>query len=469
MAKRKKKAKSDRAAGASKRKVKTKPSHAVGRRKKADTKPNLAEQLLYGDDSATGFRQVNPKTHTLERVATREEVVAEIDQRREELNRQYHAATRAIPKVRKWIKSGWFGADAGCTIGLRQKFGQVVSPLRYVIEVHVPFKIDAHGLDELPTKGAPKGDRYRVPPTIDDVLIKVIESKPYWTGGLLQTSCAAPKSGVVRLKSDGSLADMSTNPAIKLSKTEFIGGIPVVEANKDGWGTLGIAFSDTSGRTFGLVNAHFADGSMVQPPSKPADLSDIPLWDMGTIPPGKKVETNIPGTIGNEKFYVDAALIALNHKRPAIENLVHDFGGEPFLFARTPLRHFHPGSPRTDLFAKVFKFGARTLERLEGFVENPEDDSVRSGGRSIGKVIRAKRQSTGTFTVCGDSGSALISPIYDLKTGAYRFLVVGLCFGGIEGDATRLYASHFSHVIQALDLRIPASQLRDDWAYNKPT
>ena len=88
-------------------------------------------------------------------------------------------------------------------------------------------------------------------------------------------------------------------------------------------------------------------------------------------------------------------------------------------------------------------------------------------GKLIGKVIRARRNGTGTFTIGGDSGSALIAPIFDLITKRERFLVVGLCFAGITGDNETLYACQFAAVINALGLKIPTELLRDDWEYSK--
>jgi hypothetical protein len=205
---------------------------------------------------------------------------------------------------------------------------------------------------------------------------------------------------------------------------------------------------------------------MVQPALKPS-ASDVSIWDIGVVVAGKKIEKNITGELNNEKFYVDATLLALNKKRSFVYNLVHDFKEESFLYARTYLRNSHSNSNRSDALKKVFKFGARTKERLEGFIENPEDTSVVLDGSSIGKVIRARRNGSSQFTLGGDSGSVLVAPIVDLTTNKERFLVVGLCFGGVDGDDKTLYACQFAAVIKALRLSIPSGLLRDTWAYRR--
>ena len=272
--------------------------------------------------------------------------------------------------------------------------------------------------------------------------------------------------GLIRDKKTRELRDISTDSKIRLGQTEVIGGLPTVEINQSNWGTFGIAFQGSTGsQAYGLVNSHFADGNMVQPPFKPTQ-EDQPIWSIGDVVAGKSFEGDIRGDSASERYYVDAALIALNDKRSFVMGLVHDFSDDPFLFANSFLRYTDPKTGRVDAFIRVFKFGARTLERLEGQLENPQDSVVLRKKR-IGSVIRARR-SGGYFTLPGDSGSALIAPIYDKISKRARFLVVGLCFAGVEGDASILYACHFAAVKKALKLDIPKSQLRDDWAYSKP-
>jgi|GEM_PF-1759291 len=453
-----------------KKSVEVNKKRVTAKSSKASPRGSLAAELLYGLPEKE-FRLVNRRTNVVERVVSRDEMESEFQLRQKELDDQYAQASKAMQKVTRWIEAGYFGQNASCTVALRKKFGNIVSPLRYVIEVHVPFKVSDRNLTKWPSGGPKKkmakSATYCVPECVDDVLTKVVETRPYKTAATTLTSSIIPKSGLVRIKASKELVDITSSPATKLASTEVIGGLPTVESNKGNWGTFGIAFKDSAGtKSFGLANAHFADGTMVQPALKPS-ASDVSIWDIGVVVAGKKIEKNITGELNNEKFYVDATLLALNNKRSFVYNLVHDFKEESFLYARTYLRNSHSNSNRSDALKKVFKFGARTKERLEGFIENPEDTSVVLDGSSIGKVIRARRNGSSQFTLGGDSGSVLVAPIVDLKTNKERFLVVGLCFGGLDGDDKTLYACQFAAVIKALGLSIPSGLLRDTWAYRR--
>jgi hypothetical protein len=430
--------------------------------------PNLAAQLLYGLEGKS-YQLVNPRTQAIERVVDRLEMESELKLRHDELQAQYAQALKAWKKISVWAKRGFFGADVGCSVAFRKKFGRVISPLRYGIEVHVPFKLSSRKLvawpEVAPSKRLPFQQRYAVPPLVDSVLTKVVETRLYRTHATHLAGTSALQSGMVRVKATGQLVDISSSDAPALAETEIIGGLPTVESNKDNWGTLGIAIqTGADSQVLGLVNSHFADGSMVQPPQKPR-ARDISVWDIGFVLPEKRLEGHVPGIQRGEKFYVDAALIWLNQKRSTVVNLVQDFADESFLFAGSHLRFWHAGSDRSDAFKKVYKFGARTQERIEGYIENPMD-TVPYYGQQIQNVIRARRNGSGTFTLAGDSGSALVAPIFDPVTGGERFLVVGLCFAGVEGDKETLYACQFAAVIQALEIELPSSLLRIDWKYD---
>jgi len=426
--------------------------------------------LLYGL-TAKKFQLVNARTNAIERVVDREEMESEHQLRQHELLQQLSQAQKALKRLAAWVKAGHFGPGVSCSVAFRKKYGRIISPLRYVIEVHVPFKVSHRNLVPWPEAGPKKGNKtaniHAVPQLVDSVLTKVVETQLYRTHANQATSSAVPRSGLVRIKATQQLMDISSDSSIALSDTEIIGGLPTVETNKDNWGTLGIAFHEAASlEPLGLVNAHFSDGSMVQPPRKPR-AQDIPLWDIGVVPNHKKFEGHISGSKRSEKFYVDAALIALNNHRSCVKHLVQDFAQDPFLFAAETLRFWHPHSSRSDAFKKVYKFGARTRERIEGYIENPMD-TVPYYGTNIGNVIRARRNGSGTFTMAGDSGSALIAPIFDPISGRERFLVVGLCFAGVEGDKETLYACQFAAVMKALDLKLPATHLRVDWSYCQP-
>ena len=430
---------------------------------------NLAEQLLYGSKE-TEFRLVNQRTGSVERIIDRQEMESELALRDAELAEQYDAACRAKNKIDRWIQNGSFGSEVSCTVAFRKKFGHVVSPLRYLLEVHVPAKMSETRLMAWPAnppKGKHKGNGfYSVPAEVDGVLTKVVETQIYRTSANVRLTATISENGMVRLKDSKKVVDIQSKPAPSLASTEVIGGLPTGEANTTNWGTFGIAFSESPGKkSFGLINAHFADGAMVQPPVKPKS-NDLSLWGIGFSPSNRKYEGDIPGENQKESFYVDAALIELNDKRSFVHDLVQDFSDDPFLYAETYLRHRHRDSNRRDVLKKVFKYGAKTRASLEGFIENPED-SIPLDGRQTGKVIKARRNGTSTYTDEGDSGSVLVAPIYDHVSKRHRFLVVGLCFAGVIGNKEVLYACHFAAVIKALKLKIPKNQLRKDWEYAK--
>lgn len=459
------------------KKVTKKPVAAIRKKQPATKKKavateetgNLAERLLCGPIESR-FRLVNKRTGSIERIIDREEMETELALRDTELSEQYKAACKAKCKIDRWIQSGAFGPETSCTVAFRKKFGHVVSPLRYLVEVHVPAKMSERRLmawPSSPPKGKHKGDDFfSVPADVDGVLTKVVETQIYRTNANVMLTATANENGMVRLKKSKRLVDVRSTPSPSLASTEVIGGLPTGEANKTNWGTFGIALSESPGKkSFGLINAHFADGAMVQPPVKPKS-TDLSLWPIGFSLSDRKYEGDILAEDNREKFYVDAALIALNDNRLFVHDLVQDFSDDPFLYAETYLRHRHENSSRRDVLKKVFKFGAKTRERFEGYIENPED-SIPLDGRQIGKVIKARRNGTSTFTDAGDSGSVLVAPIYDLVSKRHRFLVVGLCFAGVVGNKEVLYACHFAAVIKALKLKIPKNQLRRDWQYAK--
>ncbi|MFO1065433.1 MAG: hypothetical protein U0892_16325 [Pirellulales bacterium] len=430
---------------------------------------NLAADLLYGSADQV-FRLVNRRTNAVERVIDRVEMEAEFRLRHEELKEQRAVAAKALKRLAKWVEKGYFGSEVSCSIAFRKKFGRIISPLRYVLEVHVPFKSTDARLIPWPDGGAKrkpsKGRIYAVPQTVDGVLTKVIETQVYRTDDPGAVHSDAELPGTVRVAATGRLGDIGGTPAVLLSSTELIGGLPTSQADHGDWGTVGIVCqSKTDGKHLALVNSHFGIGSMVQPPRKPAP-ADQPLWEIGSVVESNRVDANVYDSSVEESFYVDGAYFALKANRHSLVDLVQEFAAEPFLYARSYLRDYHDDSNRQDSFRKVFKFGAKTLTRIEGFIENTAD-TVPYQGRYLRNVIRARRNGSGTFTLDGDSGSVLVAPIYDSQTQRERFLVVGLCFGGVVGNNEVLYACQFAAVIKALKLPIPAASLRDDWEYSR--
>lgn len=200
---------------------------------------------------------------------------------------------------------------------------------------------------------------------------------------------------------------------------------------------------------------------MVQPPLEP--LSEKNIWEIGDI--GTKIERPVKDTALNRNYYVDAAIVNLNNNRNLLPSIIHSFGPNPVLFADRPLQFWETSLGPSDIGRTVLKFGGNSLQRLEGFIENPDFTGLSVGGRDAGSVIVAKGNQSSSFSICGDSGSALVAPIYDFVTSSHQMLVVGLCFGVKVHDGTRLYACHFSQVIKALGLEIPPALLRKKWRY----
>ena len=442
------------------------------REKSKRREPTLAERLFEKQNAQAISENVSPRTGVIERTIGGAELRAEFAIKAQELEAQCEAAERVVKRIQKWCRMGLFGEISGCSVALRVKDGRVVSPLRYGVEVHVPTKLPKEDLLVLDVRKVPKGKlkegvRYLIPDSIDGVLVKVVESRPYRTSSQPGLESALELDpGTVKLKGGG-LDNIKEKPTIDLANTELIGGLPTVDPIHPGnWGTFGIAFSnriDETSRTtryFGLANEHFADkdNDMVQPPHEPRDKT---LWNIGTVRKTKN------GAEGN--YHVDAACIDLEGKRDVISRLVIGFGEEKFLFANRPLQRrpfFH-----TDVGRAVYKYGARTNHFVEGYIQEPEFATLRIPGdnRNLKTVIRAKSNGDKAFIQPGDSGSALVISARVAMPGEadqVRFIVVGLCFAGQEGRHDVLFACHFSHVIKALELKIPKTLLRDQWTYD---
>lgn len=418
---------------------------------------SFAARLLYGEKSPKTSR-ARGETLSFERMIGPGEVRDEKKAREAELRRMYRDAEKALKKTRRWIQKGLFGEVNGCSVCLRRKDGMVVSPLRYLVEIHVPRKFaeDRLGRFNPDRKSKRRPSRpQRIPDSVDGVPIKVVEAAPYRTSGVA-------RSGNVKVKGNAELQDITVT-SIDLANTEIVGGLPIDKRDQGDWGTLGITFSNRKDeeaaatiRYFGLANAHFApdSGVMVQPSASPSDQT---LWEIGTV----KVSLEADDADG---YYVDAALIELNQKRDVITRQIHQFENEKMLFASRPLNGFD------DDEIKVFKFGARTARRLEGTVKDPVFTDLQLPGvpGQLGLVIDAQGVGQHAFTETGDSGSALVAPVYDPVSGTERLLVVGICFAGLQTHPRTVYACHFSQVLKALNLTIPKSFLRDHWLYQRP-
>lgn len=318
-------------------------------------------------------------------------------------------------------------------------------PLSYVVQVAVESK--------LLEKTLVNRDIDCVPKQVDGIEVKVVESRPR-TGRRTSGDIDPPDVVMPNGKfEDKDLVELRENE-VTLKETDLIGGLPAEEMNTGNWGTMGITFK--RGRKFyAMVNAHFADKKgtvFVQPPFRPDDLTD---WNIGSVIESYE-GTEDPDI---DDAHVDAALIELNTARSTV-NAVIEFGGEDLLFANRKLNQ------EQDVFAKVFKYGARTREKREGFINVANYGDLRIDGVLLGSVIQAQRAVTGSFSGVGDSGCLLIAPV---RAGnRYRLLAVGICFADDTAKPDFVYACQMKSVIDRFDFDFPDRLLLDEWSYPDP-
>ena len=398
------------------------------------------------ESTLVGYNQLNKRTKVVERMVHPKEIREELELRQDELRQQYESASKLLPKVKEWIDAGHFGNVTGYTVGLRKKNGRTISPLRYVIEIHVEYKRCKTTLGEFKFR---KGRKYRgkvpclIPEEIEGVMIKVVETRPY------RVDCTVPSPIVAT--SNTELDSIENN--VDLRDTVLIGGVSVVERGSDNWGTMGIVVRDENDSLLGICNAHFAaEGSeMVQPAAEPGTTTD---WGIGSVTASEQRDVG--------EYHVDAAAISINSVREAFSNLLFGFDlADEFLFATTPLKNF--GDGRNDAGKPVYRIDLRLNQRTRGNIDDAAFKELKIGDEFVGTVIKARRSGSGSFIRCGDSGSALATEI--VEDGNVKNLIVGLCFAGSEGEQEILFACNFSHVIQALELEIPDDFLRDNWTY----
>ena len=429
-----------------KKKARKKPTKKTVRKKL----PSFAEQLFHADSLPAG-RSItvsrSQSAHTpVEYFATPNELRKELARRRDELEQQRQRANAVLTNViRLAIQKGQFGRVTGCCVCFRRKHDRIVSPLSYVVQVAVDSKLKE---DTLASRGIEC-----VPQEIDGIAIKVIESQPRI--GRRTSDASDPPD---RVMPTGKFNDVDLielrDTGISLSDTDLMGGLPAEEMNSRNWGTLGITFK-RGRKKYAMVNSHFADriGTVfVQPSFRPDDLAN---WEIG------KVVATLEGTLdpSEDAAHVDAAIIELSSERNAV-NAVIEFGGESLLFANRKLNQFD------DVLATVYKYGARTREKRQGFVDVANYGDLEIDGNRLGEVIKAQRSARGSFSDVGDSGCLLIAPV--LAGTRHRLLAVGICFADDQRNDEFVYACHMKSVIDGLGFDVPDRLLLDSWSYPDP-
>lgn len=362
--------------------------------------------------------------HPLEKVVTGAEFLEELHQRKDDLEKEKKRVEKACKEFKTEIESGVYGKVQSCAADFRQKLGRIVSPLRYVIVVAVPYKIVDDQLD--------RGGVRRIPSEFEGIQVKVVECRPQ----LLSSS--SPPDTV-----------FPTN-ATDFSQTILLGGLPCSEdGDENNWGTLGICFTQ-DGDHFGIVNAHFArhGEDMIQPPDLP-NMFDKNKQIIGEIDQSEPL-TDVSG--GGT---IDAATIKLDlGDRTFMPNLIADideneYFEEDVFFAGDRLKPL-------DLFP-VFKVGART-NLTEGIISNANYNDLEIDGITLKSVIRFVDFDDNTLVDCGDSGSVLVA-----KIDQDSLLVVGLVFANDRANRNVGFACHFADIIQEFSLDIDNILFRDDW------
>ncbi len=369
-----------------------------------------------------------------------EQIRMEVKRRAKELQSERKKAEKTCLVVDKMVRSknSKFGKVTNCFVSFRRKFGRVLSPLQYVVQVEVPFKISLTRLKKMGIS--------EIPQEHQGIRIKVTEDRNRFLNGGVASAITLGNGNVDE--------DQVFPPdADSYSKTIVIGGLSCsVTGSSDNIGTLGICF-DHDGESVAIVNQHFAenvDEGGLQPPVNPFPNSTGQHIGPVTISMKKNF-----GSDSIDGPAVDAAIIklALSEGRKLSQQLMDGAGGimdEDVFFASSRL------TPDEE-FVKVFKVGAAT-DFTESTIEHT-NFTVEVDGEKARNVIKFISGGP-TIVSSGDSGSALVAKV------DRGLLVVGLVFAGNEPGKIG-YACHFADVINELELKLDNSVLqpKDEWEF----
>ena len=374
---------------------------------------------IFGQGQGGLKRQIEPsrihvestRSGALEQIVSGAEMRVELKQRNRELAEQKQIAEKALKENLKKLTSNKCGEITGYCVGLRFKKGHVVSPLQYVIQIHVRCKhpisvLNLEEITQLPgyvtTKW--KGESVRVN-------IKVLENCPvYATGGIALTS---------------------NIPAVPIDNDTVVrGGDPIAPENVGNWGTFGMRIPLNDGTTFvGITNAHVGPlgAQMVNPPAQNVPTPRFGVVDRWTF--------GNPSSVLN----VDGASIALSSSRIFSDGIL-GFPPVPFLFPRARL------SKKTT----VSKFGAGTHRKIDADIVNLSFNNLTVGGRNYSELIHS--QGDNEIITGGDSGCLAVVPIIDLVNNENAFLIVGVFFARNELSHRDAYACHWPDIADQLGL-----------------
>ena len=376
-----------------------------------------------------------------ERIVSLQEIRAEHKARHAELAEQRKRAHAVLKKLRRTLtaKRCKYGKVSGYSVTLRSKLGHVVSPLQYVIEIHVPRKFTDRVMQA-------RDDIQWIPKEIQGVPIKVSESKATFLGG----TCFRDGDALVPYDPENN-EQHRRHPQLETSCTDrVLGGLPIFSISHEHWGTLGLRLPtkpDVS--LIGITNAH------VSPENKrvvqPALEDSLTVDEIGEVKSGDSKFKIEPDGV----FKIDAALISLSGPR-RVEVAVEGFDADSFFGLSNP-DYFFAGRrlKLEDENIYVYKRGAKIKEPVRGklrdanFEEIVIEDEFTGITRKFHDPIRVT--ASRDFIDKGDSGSAMLIPIAH-PTDEHRtaLLVAGIFFAKTSNHQG--FACHFADIVTAFDL-----------------
>lgn len=478
----KKKAAKKRAA---KKKTSGKPAQGVkskANKEKTKQQDRSCQQLLTGVPTVatvvfSGSIPTAERPYLIERILTPQDVSVEYKLRSNELDSDFEKAGKAL---REWLddfkKSPQYqeGHITGTSVTFRRSFGHIVSPLQVVIVINVARKYSKEKLKDKDLKELPK--------VIDGIPVKILE------GVFSYISNEEIPSRVV----GASTISGQVQPERPLPLTEespLMGGIPIAQSSSPNqFGTLSVVLEE-DGKTIGLTNYHVLDDGRSN--TGTVQIGDEGFGDVRTIGfpnsrrkvLGSRTELNLSGSVDcavidlKGQYLDDDKLLKnsirdLTHLTTVVEDIdangnkrkkvtVTDTG-IPLFYADTQVDFSR------DHGLSVCKFGGRSGELFEGRLMPQKDSVVRIFDRDFSNLIFAIHQEANQiFVPGGDSASALLlkTMIQDDDTGELipAFVLAGLLFAQINGNASIGIACHFSQVKKALKLKINKKLLKKDW------
>lgn len=331
-----------------------------------------------------------------ERPLTPDEVRQERTSRWNELNEQRTRAEQVFQRCQDALLAR---ADVtGVNVGLKQKNGQIVSPLQYCIRVHVAHKLpEGHPmlLNKLSTE-------------IEGIPVDVVERS-------YSTAAGADPAG------------RFVNP--------MCGGIPIANQNSpEHFGTLGVMMF-SAGQPRYLTNQHVV-GS---PPAAGSPPNPVRQPPNGQTPAG--MDANIGNVFDSERSEeIDAAIIAPTGNRTCRFGVIGHDGVK--INGR-----FSPGvlTVADEHVTQCFKIGAMTgSPDLLGVVSNTSSSIKIDGFGVMKNQIVVESEEGVNLIEPGDSGSILIAPKLD-PDGKKVNLVVGLVHARRDNDGA-IIACHLNKV-----------------------